>query len=148
MGSSNISGILYLSNNLIMATIVYDIAGNNPPFVARLYLGAVLVDTNNHTVSGQYHFANLADGDYTIIVVDDKGCVSFFDATVNCVTTTVELNTTEEITTTEGQEQPTTTLESTTTVEVTTTEEITTTNESTTTVEATTTEEPTTTTTV
>lgn len=95
-----------------MATIVYDIVGDNPPFVARLYLGAVLVDTNNHTVSGQYHFTNLSDGNYTIIVVDDRGCVSFFDATVNCVTTTEEITTTEEATTTEEvttTEEPTTT---------------------------------------
>ena len=136
-----------------MATIVYDIVGNNPPFVARLYLGAVLVDTNNHTVSGQYHFSNLDNGDYTIIVVDDKGCVSFFDATVNCVTTTVDITTTNESTTTEEptttSEQPTTSEEPTTTTSEpapTTTAELTTTVEPTTTIETTTTSEELTTT--
>jgi hypothetical protein len=71
-----------------MATIRYNITAGDPPFIAELYRGAVLVDTKVWNSKRQFHFTNVPNGNYTVIVSDTVGCSSQFDAVVACDATT------------------------------------------------------------
>ena len=121
MGSSNISSLLYLPNNLNnMATIRYNITAGTAPFTVTIT--PAVHAPQNHSALGNYFFTNIPDNNYTIEVTDSVGCNISFNVSVQCNTTTTTTNQDTTTTTSDlGTTTSTTTVESTTTTTTTTT---------------------------